>query len=192
MAMTAPDEIKAALRKRAYAARRAAHGATAAAGSVEAATRHLLAEIGPLAGAVISGYMPIRTEIDPRPAMTALAARNHLCVPVIEAAGLPLRFRAWTPGADLVEGPFGALVPAAGAWLEPEILITPLVGFDGRGNRLGYGGGYYDRTLQRLRAARPTRAIGFAYAAQELPSLPVEPTDQPLDALVTEQGVIRP
>jgi 5-formyltetrahydrofolate cyclo-ligase len=86
----------------------------------------------------------------------------------------------------MVAGPFGALIPEAGDDVVPEVLIVPLVAFDRAGNRLGYGGGFYDRTLEGLRAARPTFAIGFAYAAQEAEALPLEPTDQPLDAIVTE------
>jgi 5-formyltetrahydrofolate cyclo-ligase len=107
-------------------------------------------------------------------------------VPVIGAAGQPLSFRRWRPGAAMVAGPFGALIPEAGDDVVPEVLIVPLVAFDRAGNRLGYGGGFYDRTLEGLRAARPTFAIGFAYAAQEAEALPLEPTDQPLDAIVTE------
>ena len=91
----------------------------------------------------------------------------------------------------MVDGPFGAKVPALLDWVDPEILIVPLVAFDRYGGRLGYGGGFYDRTLQQLRAARATLAIGFAYSAQEADDLPLEPTDQPLDMIVTETGVIR-
>ena len=83
-------------------------------------------------------------------------------------------------------------MPAVDDFIEPEILIVPLVAFDRKGGRLGYGGGFYDRTLQALRASRPTLAIGFAFAAQEADSLPLEPTDQPLDLIVTERGVITP
>jgi 5-formyltetrahydrofolate cyclo-ligase len=184
------DDPKAALRDRAYAARKTAHqGAT---GACAQATAHLLAEIGTPAGRVISGYMPIRTEIDPLPAMAALhAAGARLCVPVISGRGLPLEFREWTPDCALVTGPFGARIPETGAWLVPDTLIVPLVAFDAGLNRLGYGGGFYDRTLARLRAQGPVQAIGLAYAAQALPALPVEATDQPLDAVVTERGVIR-
>ena len=143
------------------------------------------------AASIIAGYRPIRTEIDPTPAMEALhAAGARLCVPVIEAAGRPLKFREWTPGCAMEAGPFGAEVPAAGEWLEPEVLIVPLVGWDREGWRLGYGGGFYDRTLELLRAKRPTLAIGFAYAAQELDAAPREVTDQQLDAVVTETGLI--
>ncbi|MBY6202275.1 5-formyltetrahydrofolate cyclo-ligase [Maritalea mobilis] len=185
------DDPKARLRKLAYAARKTAHAA--AGDAVVRASRHLLSEIGEAAGRTVSGYMPIRTEIDPLPAMATLhEAGARVCVPVIAGKGKPLDFRAWTPGCALVEGPFGAMVPDTGDWLVPDLLIVPLVGFDAALNRLGYGGGFYDRTLSRLRTAGPVRAIGFAYAAQELPDLPVEPTDQPLDAIVTERGVIRP
>ena len=156
--MSTLAEIKAAARKAAFARRKAAH---AAAGSDTAA---LLSQV--LAGhrgVPLAGYMPIRTEIDPRPAMEEAALHGPVGVPVIEAAGAPLRFSRWTPGCALKEGPFGAMIPQVDAFFEPEILIVPLVAFDRAGGRLGYGGGFYDRTLQVLRAKRPTLAIGFAY-----------------------------
>jgi 5-formyltetrahydrofolate cyclo-ligase len=187
------SDVKAALRQTAYAARKAAFDARAETGAVAAATSHLLAEIGPPAGRTVSGYMPIRTELDPLPAMTALHGMGaRLCVPVIVAKGQPLDFREWTPGCALTEGPFGAMIPETGDWLTPDTLIVPLIAFDPACNRLGYGGGFYDRTLARLRAAGPVRAIGLAFAAQRVPALPVEPTDMALDAIVTERGVIRP
>lgn len=179
---------KAALRKKAFTARAEAFER----GSVADANAALLAEIGPVEGKVIAAYMAMRTELDPTPAMRALAEANLICVPVIEAKAQPLKFREWRPGCRMVDGPFGARVPEGGDWLEPEIVIAPLVAFDRGCNRLGYGGGFYDRTLEQLRAKRPTRAIGFAYAAQELEGLVVEPTDQLLDAVVTEAGVFRP
>ncbi|MBC6438638.1 MAG: 5-formyltetrahydrofolate cyclo-ligase [Rhodobacteraceae bacterium] len=189
--MTNLADQKAALRKTACAARKLAHGQ----GHGPAATARLLDEIGTVQGRIIAAYMPIRTEVDPRPAMAVLSARNRICVPVIDGADKPLLFREWRPGARMVKGPFGAQIPEAGEWLVPQILFVPLVGFDARANRLGYGGGFYDRTLARLRARAPVRtpvrAIGFAYTAQELPPLPQEPTDQPLDAIVTEAGIIR-
>ena len=111
-------------------------------------------------------------------------------MPVIVAKDAPLRFRLWTPGCATVRGTFGAPIPEAGDWMTPGILIVPLVAFDRRGGRLGYGGGFYDRTLQALRAAGPVLAIGFAFAAQEVDDLPLEATDQPLDLIVTERGVI--
>lgn len=84
------------------------------------------------------------------------------------------------------------MVPASGAWLVPDVLIVPLVAFDRSGGRLGYGGGFYDRTLAELRAAGPVTAIGFAYAAQEADALVQEATDAPLDQIVTEREVIVP
>lgn len=187
------SDVKATLRKTAHAARKRAFDGRGETGAIAAATRHLLAEIGPPAGRVVTGYLPIRTELDPVPAMTALHAGGaRLAVPVIAGRGLPLDFREWTPDAALVEGPFGALVPATGDWLVPDTLIVPLVAFDAACNRLGYGGGFYDRTLARLAARGPVRALGFAFAAQELPPLPVEPTDVALDCIVTEAGVHRP
>lgn len=175
---------KAALRVAALAARKTAF----AAGQGRAAD--LLAEVlAPHAGQVLAGYMPMRTEIDPRPAMAA--HRGPVGVPVILGRGQALRFRAWSPDAPMAAGAFGALVPAAGDWVVPEVLIVPLLAFDARGFRLGYGGGFYDRTLEGLRAQGPVRAVGFAFAAQEVAEVPVEPTDQRLDAVVTERGLLR-
>jgi 5-formyltetrahydrofolate cyclo-ligase len=184
----APDP-KAALRRIAFDARKAAFAEADA--RLPRATEHLLERIGPPEGRIVSGYMPIRTEIDPCPAMAALhAAGARICVPVIAGARLPLDFRRMVAGCALVEGPFKAMVPERGDWLNPDTLIVPLVGFDRSLNRLGYGGGFYDRTLARLRTAGPVQAIGFAFAAQELPDVPADATDQPLDALVTEQGCL--
>jgi 5-formyltetrahydrofolate cyclo-ligase len=112
-------------------------------------------------------------------------------VPVIVAQGEALRFREWSPGCAMEMGGFGAFIPSEGAWIEPEVLIVPLVGFDARGFRLGYGGGFYDRTLQGLRAKRATLAVGFGFAAQELDEVPIDQYDQPLDMMVTEVGVRR-
>jgi 5-formyltetrahydrofolate cyclo-ligase len=145
------------------------------------------------AGRILSGYMPMRTEIDCLPAMAVhAAAGGRVCVPVIPGKAVPLRFREWTPDGEMQDGPFGAKVPACGDWIEPEVLVVPLLSFDRRGYRLGYGGGYYDRTLRLLRGRRPTVAIGFAFAAQEVPEVPTEPTDERLDLIVTEAEVIGP
>ncbi len=143
-------------------------------------------------GVPVSGYMPMRTEIDPLPAMVEAAAHGPVGVPVIIAKGTPLQFALWEPDCGLVEGPFRAMVPAQLVWMTPQILIVPLVAFDARGGRLGYGGGFYDRTLQGLRARGPVMAIGFAFAAQQDDDLPLDPTDQPLDLIVTESGIITP
>jgi 5-formyltetrahydrofolate cyclo-ligase len=193
--LTDLTDLKAALRKAAFARRRAAHAADLAAhgAASRAAMGHFLAAGLHTGAGVISGYCPIRTEIDPTPLMEALHGAGHrLCVPVIQGRGLALRFREWHPGAGMVEGAFGAPVPAAGDWLEPRLLIAPLLAFDAAGGRLGYGGGFYDRSLLGLRAERRTLAVGFAYSAQEVTTVPCDATDQPLDAIVTEHGLIRP
>ncbi|WP_417719890.1 5-formyltetrahydrofolate cyclo-ligase [Salipiger sp.] len=185
--MSAPDAAKQAARTAAFARRKAAHGSDPG-----TAAGHLSEVLAGYRGVPLSGYMPIRTEIDPTPAMADAAAHGPVGIPVIEAPGHPLRFALWEPDQPLVEGPFGARIPARPVWMEPEILIVPLVAFTRAGARLGYGGGFYDRTLAQLRARRATHAIGFAFAAQEADSLPTAPTDQPLDLIVTERGVISP
>jgi 5-formyltetrahydrofolate cyclo-ligase len=188
----AKSAAKSAARADAFARRKGAQDAGAAA----QAARHLEALLRALAdegrARVIAGYMPIRTEIDPTPAMAALAASGaRLCVPVVDGPGLPLSFRAWAPGAAMIPGAFGAPIPADPAPAVPDALIVPLLAFDGAGGRLGYGGGFYDRTLAGLRAAGPVVAIGFAYGAQQVDAAPLEATDQPLDFIVTEAGARR-
>ena len=137
-------------------------------------------------GKALAGYMPMRTEIDPLPARSA--HQGLVGVPVIMAAATPLKFREWGPGVAMVAGEFGALIPAEGAWVTPQVVIVPLLAFDSRGFRLGYGGGFYDRTLQGLRAKGPVLAIGFAFAAQEVDAVPTDDFDQRLDLIVTEAG----
>lgn len=174
------------------AARAAAHARRAAAHRQgHDACTHLIDVLTAYRGLPLAGYMPMRSEIDPLPAMTAAAQFGPVCVPVIMAQGAPLQFRRWTPDCALIMGTFGAKIPASGDWITPQVLIVPLLAFSRAGGRLGYGGGFYDRTLQALRAAGPVTAIGFAYAAQEDADLPLEPTDQPLDLVVTETGIFR-
>ena len=122
--------------------------------------------------------------------MAEASAYGPVGVPVITGAGQPLLFSRWEPEGEMITGQFGAQIPALDDFFEPEIVIVPLVAFDRQGGRLGYGGGFYDRTLEKLRAKRGTLAIGFAFAAQEADGLPLEATDQPLDMIVTETGVI--
>ncbi len=177
--------MKAAARKAAFARRKPLFDAANAAQAGQ-----LSAVLAGHRGVPVSGFMPIRTEIDPRPAMAEASAYGPVGVPVIEAAAQPLRFARWTPDAAMRAGPFGAQVPEVLEFFEPEIVIVPLLAFDRRGGRLGYGGGFYDRTLQMLRARRATLAIGFAFAGQEVDEVPLERTDQPLDLIVTEAGVI--
>ncbi len=138
-------------------------------------------------GKVLAGYMPMRTEVDPLPAMSV--HQGVVGVPVIVGPAMPLRFREWGPGVAMVAGAFGALIPAEGAWVEPQVLIVPLLAFDARGYRVGYGGGFYDRTLAGLRAKGGVLAVGFAFADQEVSEVPIDGFDQRLDAVVTEQGV---
>lgn len=160
----------------------------------EAARTRLLAHVRAIpAIEVVSGYVAMRSEIDPMPVLTALSALGcTVCLPVVRGKGLPLEFRVWRPGGALVPGVFGAAVPDTAETAEPELLITPLLGFDRQCYRLGYGGGFYDRTLEQLRARRRTYAIGFAYEAQAVEALPLEPTDQALDAVVTEAATHYP
>ena len=179
------DARKAAARSAARQRRRAAHGAVDPAPAVDA----LLAALAPFQGRVLAGYMPIQTEIDPTPVMTAWAAHSPVCLPVVVAPDQPLAFRRWYPDAAMTVGPFGVAVPLADVPAVPEIVVVPLLAFDGEGARLGYGGGFYDRTLQQLRARGAVLAIGFAYAAQADPDLPHDANDQRLDAIATEAGV---
>jgi 5-formyltetrahydrofolate cyclo-ligase len=176
------SDIKALAREAAFAARKAAF-----AGGQGQAAEILADYLAGQGGKVLSGYMPMRTEIDPLPAMAA--HQGTVGVPVIIGKGQALRFREWSPGARMVEGAFKALIPEEGAWVEPAVLIVPMLAFDARGYRLGYGGGFYDRTLEGLRAKGPVLAVGFAFAAQEVAEVPIDATDQRLDALVTEKGV---
>lgn len=179
------DQLKSTARKEAFARRKAAHSA----GKVGRAS--LLSQVlAGYRGVPLAGYMPIRTEISPLPAMEEAAAHGEVGVPVIEAEARPLKFSRWEPNCAMKDGPFGARIPDVAHFFTPEIVVVPLVAFDRSGNRLGYGGGFYDRTLERLRANGPCLAIGFAYAAQEAETLPLETTDQPLDMIVTEDEIL--
>ncbi len=177
------DHLKSEARKAAFTQRKLAFDAG------QGGAADLLADyLVPYRMRALSGYMPMRTEIDPLPAMAA--HHGPACVPVITGKGQALKFREWSPGCAMIAGEFGALIPAAGTWVEPEVLIVPLLAFDARGFRLGYGGGFYDRTLQALRAKRPTIAVGFAFSAQQIAQVPIDQYDQRLDVIVTENGVM--
>lgn len=159
-------------------------------GSVGAAiARNALARVPFTAGASISAYAPVGGEADPMPLFEALAARGHPTgLPVTPRERTPLLFRSWWPEDELVPARFGLREPLPSApEFEPDILLVPLLAFDKAGHRLGYGAGYYDRTLRALRARRPTLAIGIAYAGQEVGALPAEPHDEKLDWVVTER-----
>jgi 5-formyltetrahydrofolate cyclo-ligase len=161
-------------------------------------TRAALAVAGRLlpvpvpAGAVVSGFMPIRSEISPLPLLRRLAeAGACLALPAIVRRGEPLVFRAWAPGEPLDRGQWGIREPPASSpTVFPDILIVPLAAFDRRGYRVGYGAGYYDLTLNALRAASPVIALGLAYAMQEVDAVPIEPHDARLEFILTEREAI--
>lgn len=180
---------KAALRKTLFARRREAHAQREALDG--AANAHLLTALPAPEGKVIAGYRPIRTEPDPTPAMEALhRAGARLCVPVVLGEGLALEFREWSPGCAMVKGAFGAEIPAEGAALDPDIIIAPLLGWDRAGGRLGYGGGFYDRSIEKLRARKPLIIAGFAYSVQECNRIPREDVDQLMTLVITETEII--
>ena len=148
----------------------------------------LLAEVPELAGAVVALYWPFRGEVDLAPLAVELVARGSgAALPVIVEKNAPLAFWRWEPGMATRPGVWGIPVPASGEAVLPDCLLVPLVGFDGAGHRLGYGGGYYDRTLAALPGPPP--AIGVGYAFQRLPDLRPQPHDRPMDAIATEEGL---
>ncbi len=151
-----------------------------------------MGDMGVAAG-VVSGYWPIADEIDVRPLMTRLLELGFACaLPVVTAPGAPLSFRRWRPGAALVRGPFGTRHPEPGEpSLRPDIVLAPLLAFDDRGTRLGWGGGYYDRTIGALRRQGPVLTVGAAFAAQRVDAVPHAPNDRRLDWIVTEESWMR-
>jgi 5-formyltetrahydrofolate cyclo-ligase len=183
---TSTSAAKATLRAAALAKRDALSGAQRVAAAQAIAARGLPVAI--TSGMVVSGYSPIRSELDPIPLMRALAAQGaRPALPVILARDRPLNFRAWSSGDRLARGLFGILEPLPEATeLVPDILLVPLAAFDRLGHRIGYGAGHYDRSLAVLRAARNIVAIGMAFAAQEIEAVPVQPHDVALDYVLTE------
>lgn len=143
-------------------------------------------------GAVVAGYSPIRSEIDPVPLMRTLAAQGvRLALPAVMARGKSLAFRAWSPDDKLTLGPLGILEPSpAAAEIIPDIVLVPLAAFDRLGHRIGYGAGHYDFTLAHLRKAKGIAAIGLAFAAQEIPDVPAAAHDVRLDLVLTEDETI--
>ncbi len=143
-------------------------------------------------GTIVAGYIPMRNEIDPRPLMLRLTARGAwLALPTVTGRDAPLAFRAWQADDALVAGPFGTSHPEDHAEeVVPDIVLVPLAAFDRRGHRIGYGGGYYDRTLTMLRAAGPIVAAGVAFAVQEVENVPASHHDAPLDFVLTDVGTI--
>jgi 5-formyltetrahydrofolate cyclo-ligase len=187
---TGIEESKAALRREAMARRDALPAEERKAAAEAIAARNF-----PLAialGTVVSGFMPLKSEINPLPLMQALAqAGARLALPAIAGRGKPLIMRAWAWGEELDRGQWDIREPkSAAAEVEPDILLVPLLAFDRTGHRIGYGAGYYDMTINRLRARKPLTAIGIAFAAQEVLAVPATPRDARLDLVLTESEVI--
>jgi 5-formyltetrahydrofolate cyclo-ligase len=189
MSVTSAPVSKSDLRTAALEARDALSDAHRAAAALAVAARGLPFAI--TAGSIVSGYSPIRSEIDPVPLMRALAGKGaRLALPAVMARGKSLAFRAWSTGDRLMLGPLGILEPSpAAAELIPDIMLVPLAAFDRAGHRIGYGAGHYDYTLAHLRKMKPIAAIGVAFAVQEIETVPALPHDVALDYVLTETEV---
>jgi 5-formyltetrahydrofolate cyclo-ligase len=142
--------------------------------------------------AIVSGFLPIRDEIDPRPLMAMLRGLGYrLCLPVMQGPGKPLLFRAYAPGAPLASAAWNIPEPLADAALvDPDVLLVPLLAFDAAGNRLGYGAGYYDRTIAGLKRHKRVTTIGLAFDQQRIDAVPHLAYDEPLDWVLTPSGLI--
>jgi 5-formyltetrahydrofolate cyclo-ligase len=177
---------KAELRAAALAKREALSDKKRVAASQAIAKRGLPIEIA--AGMIVSGYSPIRSEIDPFPLMRKLAGQGvRLALPAVMARGKSLAFRVWSPDERLMLGPLGILEPSpAAAEVVPDIMLVPLAAFDRAGHRIGYGAGHYDYTLAHLRKVKAIFAIGIAFAVQEIAVVPAMPHDVALDYVLTE------
>lgn len=185
-------DIKTAFRdeareRRAEAARAGGPGAAAR------LAENIVALLGGRPSATLSAFLPIADEIDPMPAAARLAATGWaLALPVVVGKAQPLSFRAWRDGEPLEHGPLKTRHPLATApELIPDVLVVPLLAFDAAGRRIGWGGGFYDRTLAALRMEREILAVGVGYAGQQVDKVPHGPHDAPLDAMATDRGVIR-
>jgi 5-formyltetrahydrofolate cyclo-ligase len=180
---------KADLRAAALAKRDALSDSKRAAAAEAVGKRGLPIEIVP--GAIVSGYSPIRSEIDPVPLMRKLAALGaRLALPAVMARGKSLAFRAWSPDDRLMQGPLGILEPSPAATeLIPDIMLVPLAAFDRLGHRIGYGAGHYDYTLAHLRKTKAIAAIGVAFAVQEIAVVPALSHDVALDYVLTETQI---
>ena len=144
---------------------------------------------------VYAAYLPIRTEISPLPLVAALHdAGQPTAMPVTPVQGQPLRFRRWAVGDALEDGPYGTRQPSVGCTIVlPDVILAPLLAFDSAGWRLGYGGGFYDRTIADFAArGHKVSVIGLAYNGQKLDKVPVGPYDMPLDAVLCPLGLYRP
>jgi 5-formyltetrahydrofolate cyclo-ligase len=180
---------KAELRAIALAKRDALSDEQRAAAAEAIARRGLPFEIAP--GMIVSGYSPIRGEIDPAPLMRKLAEQGvKLALPAVLARGKSLAFRAWSPDDRLMLGPLGILEPSpAAAEAVPDIMLVPLAAFDPLGHRIGYGAGHYDYTLAHLRKMKAITAVGIGFSAQQIKAVPALPHDVALDYVLTEKKV---
>ena len=185
-----PAVVKAILRRAAIVRRDALPAAERQQAAETIAARAFPVAVPP--GAIVSGFMPLKSEINPLPLLRKLAAAGaQLALPVVDGKGKPLIMRGWTFGGPLASGVWGIREPMADApKVDPDILIVPLLAFDRRGHRLGYGAGYYDMTLTALRARKPIVAVGIAHAAQEVDTVPITPRDARLDLVLTEREII--
>jgi len=162
----------------------------------KAAAEAIAARAFPLpitSGAIVAGFMPLKSEINPLPLMKALvAAGARLALPKIAGRGKPLIMRAWPWGAPLDAGQWDIREPKAdAAEVDPDILLVPLLAFDRNGHRIGYGAGYYDMTIARLRSLKKVTAVGIAFAMQEVSTVPATERDARLDLVLTEREAIR-
>ena len=157
------------------------------------AARIFLDNIPVRESSVVALYHPIKDELDTKPLASELLGRGYLiALPVVVKKQAPLIFRKFRHGDPLEEGAYGVPVPTeAAAEVLPDIIVAPLLGFDRAGGRLGYGGGFYDRTLEQLRSQKALLAVGYAYGAQEVDAVPLSRQDQRLDWIVSERGAIR-
>lgn len=187
-------DVKDRLRERAATRRAAAHAERASFAGTALAEKFGAAFSGRLSGTTVSLYWPMRDEIDVGDLFDLLADKNAVtALPVMSGVEAPLRFRTWSPGAPLEKAAFGVHEPASAApEVEPDIVGVPLLAFDAVGNRLGYGGGYYDRTLRALRARRDVIAVGICYDEQEFDGLPAHAGDERLDMILTDRRTIVP
>jgi 5-formyltetrahydrofolate cyclo-ligase len=191
--MSAPtiiEELKATLRQEARACRDALPAETRAAVGQAIAARPFPVPVS--AGVTVSGFMPLKSEINPVPLLRKLAEDGaQLALPVVAGKGKPLIMRAFSFGDTLASGVWGIREPKPDApEVLPDILLVPLLAFDRRGHRLGYGAGYYDMTITALRARKTVVAVGIAYAAQEVAEVPTTPRDARLDLVLTENEII--
>ena len=184
------SELKSVIRKDALIRRDALPAAERAKAAEAIATRRFPMVIKP--GMIVSGFSPLKTEINPIRLMRKLSgAGAQLALPVVAGKGKPLIMRAWNFGAPLDSGVWGIREPKADApEVAPDVLLVPLLAFDRHGHRIGYGAGYYDMTIAKLRAMKPVVAVGIAFAAQEIDQVPITPRDARLDLVLTEREII--